>query len=290
MCYSEQLDRDLDAFLVSATDINAPRDRWVYTGWKSAARVEEEVNVPIPDWTTDWLDGDKVPMTSPRHSISRARLIAHNRYRAFYNSHYEFPLGQPVEDEHGFHVGASKRGALRATMKMCGWINGVQSNAWQLRGVASWGTPGRCIDPTSCVHSTRAAACRKLPGGGPVLLRVLVPEIAVVDNHARVAAFYPVDGPAPTQSDAINVAHFAEAWLERTVSRYREDAARLRAKLKPVKYVVTYAQYFDNLTNVVDNAFVSVELISLERALAQLESHLSKSTLNATEIPAWVRP
>lgn len=215
MCYSETLKSDLGAY---KTDYG-----WVLVGVKAMVKVNQS---PGYYCALKRFDPDALRFFN-RMPSSGAPITNDTLSRLDNFGNYVYAFDVPMRDEHGFHLGASRRGALKAAL-----------NFFE-RPRHTW--PRKCIDcrqsaqawsyldpwfDVPCMHvkvTTRAAQVRQEWGKRLVTTRVLVPEIAVEHNHAHVATFIR-PGQHETESQIADVALAGDRWRHK--ERYELELQR----------------------------------------------------------------
>lgn len=187
MCYSEELKKDLSAY---KTDKG-----WVLVGAKAVVECEEH-----PGKYRALYQGMKNPQRGDNWYgyLNMAYFSWMGEKPETVHYHYEF--GKPLEDEHGFHLGANRRGAMRGLIRS----TSTQNDPYTDR--KNWEPVARYIRRNSIKWH---------------IIRCLVPEDAVEENHATTMMAI-----APGQRESwSDVQAIAEYQYKKTLKKLRPELA-----------------------------------------------------------------
>src|SRR6185503_4784379 len=149
MCYSEKLKTDLNAYQTEKG--------WVFVGHKAILECEQhpgQYRAIYQGPKGDRPDKDDVFGMMYHWQMSYMYSFGGSRD----NVHYHFKFGDPVEDKHGFHMGASRRGGLKGLFKS---LSVADKDRWE---------PKARYIRRNCIKYH--------------IIRVLAPEWTIEDNHA----------------------------------------------------------------------------------------------------------
>jgi len=149
MCYSEELKKDMNAY---QTDKG-----WVLVGYKAVVECEEH-----PGKYRALYQGPK--------NDQRGDSLYYWVYGGQENVHYHYEFGKPLDDKHGFHLGASRRGAMKGLIRSTGTGGSWGNRDWEpkaryiRRNSIKWHVI-RCLVPQDAVEENHATTMMALPPG-----------------------------------------------------------------------------------------------------------------------------
>lgn len=176
MCYSEKLNRDLGG--------HQTQYGWVLVGHKAILECEKHpgefraLYQGSPGKRPDRYD----PLNPWQYYYTGFGLTFEDPTAEKVHYHYQFR--KAVEDEHGFHVGGSVRGGFKGLLK----------------SIDARDRKGRHGEPVARFIRRHSMKYH--------IMRVLVPEWTIRDNHATVMMALP-PGKYETEADIMDVAEFA---------------------------------------------------------------------------------
>lgn len=122
---------------------------------------------------------------------------------------YDYELGKVLYDDHGFHLAATKRGALKASMQM------VDQPEWDL-----------CSHP-GCNQSHWMTRAKQLRHKLATYMKVLVAEEAIENNHAHVMLCLPAGRTSVSAERLLAVAQGGGIWCGKRAAQRAELQAQI---------------------------------------------------------------